>query len=339
MGMVQSKHDPVLFTKTDNGKVVGAVIVHVDDFYVTGEKVVMERIRTKLSARFKMSKSGPLDTYISLKVERGEDGSVYLNQQHYIHQIAEKHLPTDFKPAYVPCNTGFSELSSEKESPATNKPYSELIGMLQWVANGTRPDIQFAINRLSQFLSHPTSNYWRAAEHVLRYLYTTRHLRLGLGTSTQQKLHGFSDSDWASTSEDRRSTTGWIFRYAGGAVSWESRRQPTVALSSTEGEYMALTDAAKEAIWLKGLARDMGMDDDTTKIYFDNQGAGYLATGEGLQRRTKHIDVRHHFIRDCITSGKINLSHVPTAQMLADVFTKPLGRIKHQEAVKALGLV
>lgn len=339
MGLTQSKHDPVLFTQTKEGKVVGAVIVHVDDFYVTGEKDVLKKIRTTLSNRFRMSKCGPLDTYISLKVERGEDGSVYLSQKHYIHQIAEKYLPRDSKPAHVPCNAGFSELTSDNDSPRTDNPYSALIGMLQWVANGTRPDIQFAINRLSQFLSRPTLNHWNAAVHVLKYLYTTKELRLGLGTASQQKLHGFSDSDWASTSEDRRSTTGWVFRYAGGAISWKSRRQPTVALSSTEGEYMALTDTAKEAIWLRGLSRDMGMEDASTRIFYDNQGAGFLSEGEGLQSRTKHIDVRHHFIRDCVTSGKINLSHVPTAQMLADVFTKPLGKLKHQQAVGALGLV
>lgn len=233
MGMKQSKYDPLLFTQVKNGKVVGAVVVHVDDIYATGEKDVLEKIWSTLSKRFKMSKCGPLDTYILLKVKRGKDGSVFLSQKHYIHQIAEKHLPSDFKPAYVPCDTGFSELDSDNDSPRTVEPYSEFIGMLQWVTNGTRPDIQFAINRLSQFLARPMLNHWKAAVHVLRYLYTTRDLRLGLGTAHQQKLHGFSNSDWALTSEDRRSTTGWVFRYAGGAISWKSCRQRTVALSLT----------------------------------------------------------------------------------------------------------
>lgn len=112
-----------------------------------------------------------------------------------------------------------------------------------------------------------------------------------------------------------------------------------MALSLTEGEYMALTDAVKVAIWLRGLGNDMGLDDVCTRIFYNNQGAGYLSTGEGLQQQTKHIDVPHHFIRDCITSGQINLSHIPTSQMLTDIFTKPLGKVKHQQAVAALGLV
>lgn len=339
LGMTQSPHDPVLFTQKSGNEVVAAVVVHVDDIYLTGKKAHLDRIRHALSKRFKMSKSGDLDTYISLKVERNSRGEVFLSQKHYIHQIAEKHLSSPTREAHVPCKSTFSDLTRDAESALTSKPYAELVGMLQWVANGTRPDIQFAVNRLSQFLTRPTDLHWEAAEHVLRYLYTTRSLRLGLGTASQQKLHGFSDSDWASTSEDRRSTTGWVYRYAGGVISWKSRRQPTVALSSTEGEYMAMTDAAKEAIWLKGLSQDLGIDEGVTRLFYDNQGAGCLSTGEGLMQRTKHIDVKHHFIRDCIASKKIDVSHVPTADMLADVFTKPLGRVKHSQALEALGLV
>ena len=111
-----------------------------------------------------------------------------------------------------------------------------------------------------------------------------------------------------------------------------------MALSTTEGEYMAMSDAAKEAIWLKCLTSDLGVNMDSVKMYFDNQGAGALSLGEGLQRRTKHIDVRHHFMMDCISSGKIDISYTPAADMLADIFTKPLGRVKHLAAVKMPGL-
>lgn len=293
----------------------------------------------KLESRFKMSKSGPLDTYLSLKVERDSTGTVYLSQRSYINQIIDTHLPRDAKPAYVPCNQLFSDMSSQPDQPQTQKPYSELVGMLQWVANGTRPDIQFSINRLSQFLRQPKDDHWTAAIHVLRYLKNTQHLRLCLGSDAKQPLHGYSDADWASTTEDRRSTTGWIFKYGGGPVSWKSRRQPTVALSTTEGEYMAMSDASKKALWLKGIVEDLGAEDDVVRLHYDNMGAGCLSAGEGLPRRTKHIDVRHHFIRDCIKSGKINISYTPTADMVADVLTKPLSRMQHEKAVKILGLV
>lgn len=109
--------------------------------------------------------------------------------------------------------------------------------------------------------------------------------------------------------------------------------------STTEGEYMAMSDASKEALWLKGITQDLGAEDNIVCLRYDNMGAACLSQGEGLPRRTKHIDVRHHFIRDCIKNGKIDISYTPTADMVADVLTKPLSKIKHQQAVKVLGLV
>lgn len=150
-----------------------------------------------------MSKVGPVDTYLSLKVERGPKNEVYLSQQHYIQHVIDSHLPTSASLTSVPCNTLFADLTAQKDEPQTNQPYSELIGMLQWLANGTRPDIQFAINCLSQFLQHPTEAHWTAAIHVLKYLKSTKSLRLCLGTAPSKQLHGYTDADWASTSEDR----------------------------------------------------------------------------------------------------------------------------------------
>lgn len=317
---------------------MGIVLVHVDDFLVTGEKSFIDLADSHLQSEYRMSKSGPLDTYLSLKITRSTAGHVFISQEHYIDDVIDEFLPSDAKDAHVPCNMTFPELVRDKLSPVTQHPYPELLGMLQWVANGTRPDIQFAVNRLSQFLVRPTDLHWHSAIHVLRYLRTTKFLRLCLGSS-HDSLQGYSDSDWASTIEDRRSTTGWVFKYGGGAVSWKSRRQPTVALSSTEGEYMAMADAAKEAVWLKRIAEDLGCDKTALTLFYDNQGAGAISNNEGMHKRTKHIDVRHHFIQDCIQSNQIKTQYIPTTEMLADVFTKPLGKLKHRQAVTALGLV
>lgn len=154
-----------------------------------------------------MSKISPLDTYSSLWINRGQDGVLFLDQQQYIEQVVESHLSPGAKPAYVPCDSQLSNMSKDGDLPETAKPYSELVGMLQWVANGTRPDVQFAVNQLSQFLSRPSENVWRAAHHVLRYLNTTKEFKLQLGSSELKGLLGYSDADWASTVEDRRSTT------------------------------------------------------------------------------------------------------------------------------------
>lgn len=202
LGFVQSKHDPVLFTYGEKGRVIGAITVHVDDILLTGEKDFVRRVGDELQQKFCMSKSGPLDTFLSIKIDRGSAGQVYLSQTQYIDQIITIHLPPDWKPAHVPCGSFFAELETGHETQPMSKPYAELMGMLQWVANGTRPDIQFAVNRLAQFLARPTKTHWLATIHVLRYLRTTKSLRVCLGSSKQEALHGFSDTDWASTVED-----------------------------------------------------------------------------------------------------------------------------------------
>lgn len=221
-GLSQSKSDPVLFTYREGDKITGAVVVHVNDLIITGQRSFLEDISGRLQKRFKMSKVGPIDTYLSLKVKRGPSHEVFLSQEHYIQHIVDSHLPSDSNSATIPCNSLFADLSSDTEAPITQHPYSELIGMLQWVANGTRPNIQFAINRLSQFLRRPTDIHWQSAIHVLRYLNSTKSLRLCLGKLPTEALQGYSDADWALTPEDRRSTTGWLFKYAGGAISWKS---------------------------------------------------------------------------------------------------------------------
>lgn len=144
-----------------------------------------------------MSKFRPVNTYLSIKVECGPNHEVFLSQEHYIQHIVDSDLLSNSGSATVPCNSLFSNIASNVNSPLTQHPYSELIGMLQWVANGNHPNIQFAINCLSQFLRHPTDNHWKSAIHVLRYLNSTKTLCLCLGKSPTENLHGYSDADWA----------------------------------------------------------------------------------------------------------------------------------------------
>lgn len=215
----QSKANPVLFTYQKEGKVICSVVVHVDYIIITGQTSFLNNISFKFQARFKMLKVGPVDTYLSLKVERGSNNEVYLSQQHYIQHIVNSHLPLGSKPAFVPCNSLFSNLKSFDDSALTSEPYSELIGMLQWATNGTRPNIQFSVNQISQFLQKPNMSYWQAAIHILCYLNTYKSLWLCLGLVKKEPLQGYSNANWASTSEDRQSTTGWIFKYARGPIS------------------------------------------------------------------------------------------------------------------------
>src|SRR3982074_2233528 len=173
----------------------------------------------------------------------------------------------------------------------------------------------------------------------MRYLRGTAHYRLQLGGGPQVLLTGYCDADWAGDLDERKSTTGYAFYIGDGLVSWNSKRQTTVALSTAEAEYMAATQATKEALWLKQLLNEIGLtQSQPVLIRFDNQGCIALTKNPAYHSRTKHIDIRHHFIRDSVEVGTVQLQYCATDDMVADVFTKALARDKHEKHT-VLGLV
>lgn len=207
-----------------------------------------------------------------------------------------------------------------------------------YLAVCTRPDIAHTVSALAQFNDKPSDHHWGAAKRVLRYLKGTAdyslHFRRPIG-----KLIGYADADWAGSTKDRRSYTGYVFLLGGAAVSWQARKQRTVAQSSTEAEYMALAEAAKESIFLNRFLGELGaVEPMDGTIFCDNQSAIALAENPMFHSRTKHIDVRHHFIREKVQERSIFVKHVPTDKMVADIFTKTLPVVKHSTHCKSLGL-
>ncbi|XP_036341059.1 secreted RxLR effector protein 161-like [Rhagoletis pomonella] len=246
---------------------------------------------------------------------------------------------TECKPAKTPLETNFKiEKSTEfDEEVMARYPYQRLIGALMYLAVTTRPDIAFAVNYMSQFNTNYNGQHWKAAKRILRYLNGTRNYGL-LYTQNNKALYGVVDADWGANLIDRRSYSGYAFILAGAAVSWEARKQRTVALSSTEAEYMAMTEATKEAMYLQGILKDLGICCPNFTIFNDSQSAQKLIQCLGYSSRTKHINVRHHFVKECYQSGKIALTYMPTEDMPADVFTKSLSSVKHCKCSAALGM-
>jgi hypothetical protein len=204
---------------------------------------------------------------------------------------------------------------------------------------GTRPDIAFAVTHLSQFNANPGPAHWTQAQRVITYLYTTRHVSLTLG-GHEILLSGYVDSDWSSDRDDRRSIAGYLYSLGAGAISWSSKKQPTVSTSSVEAEYMACSYATKEALWLRSLLKLIGFEQTTsTAIRCDNMGAIVLTKDPSFHARTKHIDVAHHFIRERVARQEINFSHVPTKENSADILTKPLARPTFSYLLPKLGLI
>ena len=213
----------------------------------------------------------------------------------------------------------------------------EALGALQYLSVATRPDITYAVSILARFSQNPGLTHWNALKRVYVYLKSTRDLWLTFG-GEEVELQDYSDAHGMSQ-EDRHAISRYVFMLHGGAVSWSSKRQDTISLSTTEAEYIALTHAAKEAIWFKNLLSELfGSINHPITLHSDNRSAIALAKDDRFHARTKHIDIRYHFIRYVIEEGKIRLTYCPTENMTADILTKPLTSLKSKHFAESMGL-
>ena len=213
---------------------------------------------------------------------------------------------------------------------------------------GTRPDLAFAIGLLTRFNSNPGRSHVGALKRVLRYLKGSIDFQLTYGTESSGSsgrsdstlaVLGHCDSDWGGSIDDRRSVSGTVFTIAGGAVTWQAQRQKSVALSTVEAEYMAACQAAKDAVWLRAFLVGLGLNASApTSIQCDSQGAIALAKNPEHHQRSKHIDMRYHFVREQVTGGAITLVYTSTSDMVADQLTKPLSREMHNCCIRGMGL-
>jgi len=207
-------------------------------------------------------------------------------------------------------------------------PYREIVGSLMYLMISTPPDISYAVGQLAMFLNCHGREHHAAALHLLKYIKGTRDLGITYSPDSSLEVFGYSDADWASNIDTRRSTTGYVFYAAGGPVSWKSKVQPTVALSSTEAEYMALTSCAQEAMSLKQLQKEFLVTSLLpTLIYEDNQGAIAMSINPVMYKTSKHISIRQHFIREKVQDEDVRLEYCRTEDMFADALTKPLSKV------------
>jgi hypothetical protein len=206
-----------------------------------------------------------------------------------------------------------------------------------WAAIVTRPDVQFAIGILAQHTQNPTETAWKALKRVIRYLDTTRDHWLTFG-GIDKSIRGFTDSDWGSQ-PDRHSISGYAFLVGTGAVTWRSKKQTTVAQSTTEAEYIAMADATKEALWIRHILAEIHPESSLiVPLHCDNQSALAIAKDNKFHQRTKHISIRYHFIRNTVRDNEISIHYVPTTDNIADILTKALPRPQFEYLRNGLGL-
>ncbi|KAK9689294.1 hypothetical protein RND81_09G049900 [Saponaria officinalis] len=202
--------------------------------------------------------------------------------------------------------------------------FRRLVGGLNYLTH-TRPDIAYSVSLVSRYLHKPTKQHFGAARRILRYMARTVEFGIWYSKKSSLKLIGYSDSDWAGSLDDRKSTSGNIFSLGSGAITWSSKKQETVALSSSEAEYAAASSAARQALWLRKLLADLGYEQtEATEIYCDNRAAIAMSKNLAFHGRTKHVDIKHHFIRQLVADGKVALKFRGTNEQVADILTKAL---------------
>jgi hypothetical protein len=351
LGFEKSAADDCLYILRRDGVIIVVVLVYVDDMTVAGPKLkdVVE-FKAELGKRLDITDLGELKYILGIEVIRNRAArTITLNQTAYIVEILSRYGMRDCAPVSTPLVA--TERLTAAQGPATpdekqavldyanGASYPERVGSLLY-ATQTRPDIQYAVALLAQFSANPGKPHFEAVKRVLRYLKGTAQLGLTFGGSgSGVDLIGWTDSDWAQDPDSRRSVGGFVFDVAGGSVSWSSKKQPTVALSTVEAEYMAASNATKEAIWLRTLLDDLGFTQvQATTIHADNQGCIALSRNPVSHSRAKHIDIRHHFIRERVANKEIDLQFCSTKDMLADIFTKALPREAFEKFRAALGV-
>ena len=341
----RSDVDQAVFFRRDKEQLLIIVLVHVDDCTVTATLMnLINDFKANISKHVEITDLGELHWLLGIEVKRDRQSrTIHLSQRSYLDSIIRRYGFQDLKPVSIPMDTNIRLTTAQ--SPSTTAdfalmrdvPYREAVGSLMYAALGTRPDIAFAVQTVSRFSTKPGPAHWEAVKRIFRYLKGTSELWLSYGMK-DMKLTGYTDAD-GSMAEDRHAISGYAFLIHGGAVSWSAKWQEIIALSTTEAEYVAITHAAKEALWLRSLIFQLfELDLEPTTLFSDNKSAIELTKDHQFHPRTKHIDIRFHFIWYIVENGSIRLIYCPTDDMIADTLTKALPSTKVKHFASEFGL-
>ena len=354
IGYQSIKSDPCVYTKTSKSGNKIIICLYVDDTIIGYHKIdeaEWNHDKSLIAGKYAIKDLGNCDWILNMRVSRNRSTKrIMLCQEAYVKRIIQQYRMDTAKPAtnpekYSDLNFPLDGTTSIPLSLDQKEYYQSIVGALLYAANTTRVDIAHVVGQLSRFVAAPQEHQLDAAKHVLRYLASTTNYGMvfnGTRTNNQQQLvtvhsnssspvslaqpiSAFTDASWGNDLADRRSTTGTVIKYNGNVISWLSKKQDTIALSSTEAEYMALSTATTEVLWYKAWIREVLGLEITVPIYCDNQSAIEISSNDCYHQRTKHIDIRHHFIRDHITKKHVQVQWVPTAEQQADLLTKMLG--------------
>jgi len=301
----------------------------------------------QLSQRFKLRDLGPTDFLLEIKITQDlESGTVSLSQRQYCLDMLERYGMAQCNPVTTPINprtilsSSMSPLSDSDCFFMQEKPHRNAVGALNYLATSTRPDIAYTDGKLARFGSNPGPEHWKAVTHLFRYIQGTLDYQLTYKrASTPIPFTTYSDSDHGGDIDSGKSTGGYLVMVSGGAVSWASKLQSIVVLSSTEVEYVAAVDAGKEMHWMSDILQDFGYAvDGPSPFFLDNQSSIDVSRNPEHHGRMKHLDLHTFWLRQAVEEGTIAPFHVPTGEMPADLLTKGLSREKVGKFRAMMGL-
>ncbi|KAJ4719135.1 Retrovirus-related Pol polyprotein from transposon TNT 1-94 [Melia azedarach] len=308
-GFTKCPYEHALYIKIKDEDIL-IVCLYVDDLIFTGSNAsLFDDFKNTMTKEFEMTDIGLMAYYLSIE------------------------------PISTPIECGVKLSKHEEGEKVYSTFFKSLVGCLRYLTC-TRPDILYTTGLVSRYMETPTTTHLKAAKRILRYLKGTTNFGLFYSCSDNFELVGYSDSDWAGDTDDRKSTTGFVFFMGGTAFTWMSKKQPIVTLSTCEAEYVAATSCVCHAIWLRNLLKELRWSQEKpTKIYVDNKSAMALAKNPVFHDRSKHIDTRYHYIRECITRNDVHMEYVKSQDQIADIFTKPLKQEDFIRLRKSLGVI
>lgn len=347
MGYRRMESDRSLYIYSKDGVLV-IIPVFIDDITLaSNSQSKIDSTIKEMESHFKLRDLGPTTQLLGMKITRDfSKHTIALSQKQYIIDMLEQYSHADCLPVSTPMDPGLVlqrtvSLTDEERDYMTKVPYISAVGSLIYLAQCTRPDIAYAVGTLARHNSNPNPSHWKAVKHLFRYLKGSMDLELVYKPEELgEPFVTYSDANHGACKDTGRSTGAYVVKVGSGAVSWSSKLQSVVALSTTEAEYIAAVEADKEVKWMRSLLKEFGMEvTQPSTLYIDNQSAISVSKNPEHHGRMKHLDLRFYWLRDNVESGHITPKHISTHDMIADCLIKPLVRVKHIKCRDGLGLV